>query len=211
MDVDFHVYMPVLTIIGTLTLGAMSPGPSFIFVVRCAVSLSRWHGISTAIGMGTGALILSIAALLGLQTIFSVMPISFILFKVCGGCYLIFLAFGIVKSASIQLQTIDTKGSNNASLFRSYFLGLGTQLSNAKTMIVFARVFTTLLPQNIPTSFYIAIPICTFLSNTGWYLAVALILSVKGPRCTYLRFKKLFDYLSASVIGVLGAKLMVSN
>jgi threonine/homoserine/homoserine lactone efflux protein len=108
MDIDFQTYIPILAITGAITLGAMSPGPSFIFVARRAISLSRQHGIFTALGMGTGALILSVAALLGLQTIFSLMPVSYLIFKIAGGCYLLFLAFGIVRSDRVPLQTIVT-------------------------------------------------------------------------------------------------------
>ncbi|WP_233218523.1 LysE family transporter [Photobacterium sp. GB-210] len=42
----------------------MSPGPSLIFVARRAISLSRRHGIFSALGMGAGALILSVTAYL---------------------------------------------------------------------------------------------------------------------------------------------------
>ncbi|MBY8074053.1 LysE family translocator [Vibrio fluvialis] len=211
MDINFQTYIPILAITGAITLGAMSPGPSFIFVARRAISLSRLHGIFTALGMGTGALILSVAALLGLQTIFSLMPVSYLIFKIAGGCYLLFLAFGIVRSARVPLQTIDVTRCQDIPLFRSYLLGLGTQLSNPKTAIVFASVFTTLLPQNIPTYFYIAVPICTFLSNAGWYLIVALVLSASRPRQAYLKFKKFIDYLSGSVMVGLGLKLIISR
>ncbi|MBF4313350.1 LysE family translocator, partial [Vibrio anguillarum] len=37
MDIDLQTYMPILAITGALTLGAMSPGPSFIFVARRAI------------------------------------------------------------------------------------------------------------------------------------------------------------------------------
>ncbi|MCR9423283.1 LysE family translocator [Vibrio sp. RM-69-4] len=211
MDLDLQTYMPILAITGALTLGAMSPGPSFIFVARRAISLSRRHGIFTALGMGMGALVLSVAALLGLQTIFSLIPVSYLIFKIAGGCYLLFLAFGIVRSARIPLYAIDTTRCQDVTLFRSYLLGLGIQLSNPKTAIVFASVFTTLLPQNIPMYFFIAVPICTFLSNAGWYLIVALVLSASRPRQAYLKFKKFIDYLSGSVMGVLGLKLIISR
>ncbi|ENY8009258.1 LysE family translocator [Vibrio fluvialis] len=160
---------------------------------------------------GEGALVLSVAALLGLQTIFSLIPVSYLIFKIAGGCYLLFLAFGIVRSARIPLETIDATRCQDIPLFRSYLLGLGTQLSNPKTAIVFASVFTTLLPQNIPMYFYIAVPICTFLSNAGWYLIVALVLSASRPRQAYLKFKKFIDYLSGSVMEGLGLKLIISR
>ncbi|MBF4307765.1 LysE family translocator, partial [Vibrio anguillarum] len=75
----------------------------------------------------------------------------------------------------------------------------------------FASVFTTLLPQNIPMYFFIAVPICTFLSNAGWYLIAALVLSASRPRQAYLKFKKFIDYLSGSVMGGLGLKLIISR
>ncbi len=211
MGIDLQVYMPILAITVALTLGAMSPGPSFIFVARRAISLTRRHGAVTALGMGTGASVLSFAALLGLQTIFNLIPISYLIFKIAGGCYLLFLAFGIVRSARIPLQVLDTTRFQEIPLFRSYLLGLGTQLSNPKTATVFASVFTTMLPQNIPTHFYIAIPLCTFLSNAGLYLIVALVLSSSRPRQAYLKFKKNIDYLSGSVMGWLGVKLIISR
>ncbi|WP_276605444.1 LysE family transporter [Vibrio sp. H11] len=113
-----------------------------------------------------------------------------------------------MRSARIPLQTIDATRCQDVPLFRSYLLGLGVQLSNPKTAIVFASVFTTLLPQNIPMYFFIAVPICTFLSNAGWYLIVALVLSASRLRQAYLKF---IDYLSGLVMGGLGLKLIISR
>jgi threonine/homoserine/homoserine lactone efflux protein len=45
----------LLSILGALILGCISPGPSFVFVTRTAVALSRRDGIAAALGMGLGA------------------------------------------------------------------------------------------------------------------------------------------------------------
>ena len=45
----------LLTILGALLVGAVSPGPSFVFVVRTAVAQSRREGLAAALGMGVGA------------------------------------------------------------------------------------------------------------------------------------------------------------
>ncbi|HHB1563145.1 LysE family transporter [Vibrio metschnikovii] len=74
----------------------------------------------TALGVGTGALVLSVAALLGLKTVFSLMPVSYLIFKIAGGCYLLFLAFGIMRSARIPLQTIDATLCQDIALFRRF-------------------------------------------------------------------------------------------
>ena len=42
----------LFSILAALTLGAISPGPSFLFVMRTSVALSRRDGIAAAAGMG---------------------------------------------------------------------------------------------------------------------------------------------------------------
>ena len=40
----------MLSILGTLAIGAMSPGPSFVVVVRASAGLSRRDGLASALG-----------------------------------------------------------------------------------------------------------------------------------------------------------------
>jgi threonine/homoserine/homoserine lactone efflux protein len=46
--------LALLSILGTLAIGAISPGPSFVVVVRAAAALSRRDGLASALGMGLG-------------------------------------------------------------------------------------------------------------------------------------------------------------
>ena len=58
--------LPFLGILAAVTLGAISPGPSFVFVARSAVALSRAEGLAAALGMGIGGVGFAALALLGL-------------------------------------------------------------------------------------------------------------------------------------------------
>lgn len=49
-----NVSSALIAILTALLLGAISPGPSFILVVRSSLGLSRRDGLATAIGMGVG-------------------------------------------------------------------------------------------------------------------------------------------------------------
>lgn len=60
------VITPLFAITATIALGAMSPGPSFVYVAQNAVARSRAHGLVTALGTGVGAAAFSLMALLGL-------------------------------------------------------------------------------------------------------------------------------------------------
>nr|WP_321269945.1 LysE family translocator [uncultured Tolumonas sp.] len=206
-----QAYMSVIAITGALAAGAVSPGPSFIYVARNAISLSRQHGFATALGMGSGACTFAVIALLGLHAVFTAVPFAFWLLKIVGGAYLVFLASKILRSAHQPLQQLDTDRTANMSLGRAYLFGLLTQLSNPKTAIVFAGVFSALLPQEIPAYFYAAIPFAAFCVDAGWYFIVAFVLSSETPRKAYLRFKALFDSTAGCVMGLLGVKLIFSG
>ena len=161
--------------------------------------------------MGSGAFIFSIVALMGLQAVFAAVPFAFWLLKVIGGVYLIYIASKMIRSARNSLAQIDSINVKKVSLKRAYIFGLLTQLSNPKTAVVFASVFSTLLPQIIPTYFYIAIPASIFVVNAGWYMVVALLLSSETPRKNYLRFKGVFDSTAGTVMAFLGLKLLISS
>ncbi len=206
-----QAYISLIAITGALAAGAVSPGPSFILVARNAVSLSRQHGFATALGMGSGAFLFSVIALLGLHTLFSAVPLAFWLLKILGGVYLLFLAAKIFRSARRPLQALASNKTARISLWRAYIFGLFTQLSNPKTAIVFAGVFSALLPQNIPGYFFAVIPLATFCIDAGWYSIVALILSSEKPRNAYLRCKTIVDSTAGGVMGLLGLKLIFSN
>lgn len=206
-----QAYMSVIAITGALAAGAVSPGPSFIYVARNAISLSRQHGFATALGMGSGACTFAIIALLGLHAVFTAVPFAFWLLKIVGGAYLVFLASKILRSARQPLQQLETDRTANMSLGRAYLFGLLTQLSNPKTAIVFAGVFSALLPQAIPAYFYAAIPFAAFCVDAGWYFIVAFVLSSETPRKAYLRFKAVFDSSAGCVMGLLGVKLILSG
>jgi threonine/homoserine/homoserine lactone efflux protein len=58
--------LALLAILGTLALGAMSPGPSFLLVARMAIARSRRDGLAAAFGMGVGGAIVCGLARMGL-------------------------------------------------------------------------------------------------------------------------------------------------
>ncbi|AEF46352.1 Lysine exporter protein (LYSE/YGGA) [Serratia sp. AS12] len=202
----------LMAIAAVLIMGVISPGPSFIYVARNAVVYSRLHGLVTALGTGVGAAIFALVAMLGLQRLLLLVPELFVGLKVAGGIYLLWLAFKIFKGAS-QPVTLVLNGEKGGSktLLKTFRDGLLTQLSNPKTAIIFASIFSALLPKNIPVIFYFAIPLMSFLIDFVWYSIVSVALSAEKPRQIYLRIKSSVDRVSSAVLGILGIKLIYSS
>ena len=144
-----HVQMNSLVvafaILGAILLGAISPGPSFVLVARTAVALSRRDALAMALGMGVGGVIFAGSALLGLMVILASVPWIYIAIKVAGAFYLLYLALSLWKSANHSAKTEDMRQDSGRGMFRSFAVGLMTQLSNPKTAIWYASIFTVLL------------------------------------------------------------------
>ena len=196
-------------ILAALTVGVISPGPSFVMVARMAVSSSRSQALGAALGMGVGGLLFGAAALLGLRGVFHAVPSLYVALKVLGGLYLCYLGFLIFKSAK-QPPAVQAIGLGGFNAKRSFWLGLTTQVSNPKTAIVYASVFAAFLPQHFSAGFAAALLALVFLVEAGWYSLVALGLSSAAPQQVYLSCKAWVDRSAGVVMFGLGLRLVTS-
>jgi threonine/homoserine/homoserine lactone efflux protein len=201
--------LAILAIAAAIAIGAASPGPSFVMVVRTAVAKSRGDGLAAALGMGVGGVIFCTLALFGMRAVFAQAEWLYIAFKLAGGWYLIYLAARIWRSAD-QPLTQDGIAIVEGRRFRSFLLGLGTQLSNPKTLVFYGSVFA-LLPSDLPVWGDVVLPPIIMAIETGWYTLVALAFSLPQPRAAYLRWKGRIDRLAGAVMAALGVKLILSS
>ena len=198
-------------IFGVLCVGTVSPGPSFVMVARTAVSSGQAEATAASLGMGIGGVIFAIAALAGLQALLLAVPTLYVVLKLAGGLYLAYLGMRIWRGAKEQLSVASEPATKReGSLLRFLIFGLGTQLSNPKTAIVYASVFATFLPHGVGFQSGVALVAMVFLLETSWYALVAVVLSAEKPRKAYLRFKSLIDRVAGGVILLLGLKLASS-
>jgi threonine/homoserine/homoserine lactone efflux protein len=199
-----------LSIVATLSIGAMSPGPSFVLVSRIAVSRSRVDGLAAAVGMGLGGVVFSILALAGLTALLSQFGWLYLALKIAGGVYLAYIAYKIWRGASEPLEIAEATVGHRA-VGRSFMAAFLTQISNPKTIVVYASIFAALLPKTIPLELFVAIPIGVFAVEAGWYTIVALAFSARHPRRIYLAAKKWIDRAAGTVMAGLGLELVISG
>lgn len=109
-----HILISLASILLTVLIGAMSPRPSFLTVARTAMSESRQNGIATAAGMGSGGAIFAILAMLGLKTVFKAFPLIYMVLKLIGGIYLIYIGIRIWQGAKkpVIVQSEDSENKN---------------------------------------------------------------------------------------------------
>lgn len=206
-----EVLVSMVTILGVLSIGVMSPGPSFILVARTSVGLSRADGLAASAGMGVGSLVFALLTIFGLQAVLQTVPVLYVWLKILGGCYLIFLALRIWKHSRQRLVVEDSGSAQIENKVGSFKLGLFTQLCNPKTAIYYGSVFAALLPADMPIWALLTLAPLIFLLEGGWYALVALLLSSSGPRRIYLNLKTGIDRLASGVMAVLGIRLLLDS
>lgn len=96
----------LIGILVTLSFGAISPGPSFVFVARTAVARGRRDGLAAALGMGIGGVLFAILAFIGLSAVIAQFGSLYVGFKVLGGLYLLYLAYHLWRSGSKQPRLV---------------------------------------------------------------------------------------------------------
>jgi threonine/homoserine/homoserine lactone efflux protein len=199
--------LAVLSIAGAITLGAMSPGPSFVLVARTSVARSRADGLAMALAMGVGGVLFAVLALAGVQVVLATVPMLYAVLKVLGGLYLVYLAWMLWRHAATPIEL----GNAGTSSRRAFWLGLATQVSNPKTAVVYASVFVSLLPKEMPLWSMLVLPVLIFCIEAGWYSIVALALSSPAPAAAYLRWKRWIDRAAGAAMGLLGVKLIFTR
>lgn len=206
-----EMFVSLAALLGALTVGAISPGPSFVFVARTSVARSRGEGLAAACGMGLGGVIFAVLVLVGLQALLARFSGLFLGLKIAGALYLLYLAVGLWRGANrlmsdaASVQSAPAPGGRRSAFFRALLI----QLSNPKALVVYGSMFAALLPRDLPRTVAVVLPGLVFLIEAGWYSIVAVALSSASPRKAYFRCKPALDKLTGGVLGLLGIKLLL--
>src|SRR5664279_4023708 len=91
--------LTLLTILGALAVGVVSPGPSFVLIARIAVAVSRRDALAASVGMGVGGVVFAGLALLGLRALLGAVGGLYLFLKLAGGLYLVYLGVSLWRAA----------------------------------------------------------------------------------------------------------------
>ena len=158
--------------------------------------------------MGVGGITFAILALAGLQALLMQVEWLYLVLKIAGAGYLIYLGILIWRGAKTPLSMDNTEGIRGGWR-KSFLVGLGTQISNPKTAIWYASVFAAFLPAQPPLWMVLTLPPVIFAIEFGWYTIVALAFSAAKPRALYLGAKLWVDRAAGGIVCLLGGKLIL--
>ncbi len=159
----------LLFIMASLVL-IITPGQDMILVMSRSISHGSKAGVATAAGVSTGLIIHTILATLGLGAILRASEWLFVIFKLTGAIYLIYMGVTLLRSKNTELVF---QNSYRKSFARLFLNGALSNITNPKIAIF----FFAFLPQFVkPNS------ICPTLSLFVLGLSFAtLTFLIKGP------------------------------
>lgn len=185
----------------------ISPGPDMLYVISRSLGQGRKAGVVSALGIGTGTLVHTFVASIGLSAILRSMPVAFDFIKYAGAVYLIYLGARMLVTRTNNKASTDSGPTGNESLRSVFRQGVTTNVLNPKV----ALFFLAFLPQFIDRSKGAIAPQMIFLgllfdtSGTSVNIIVAsiagLVSSSLRKRSGFTRFQRL---IPASILIALG-------
>jgi threonine/homoserine/homoserine lactone efflux protein len=156
-------------------LGAMTPGQSFIVILRHSMSGGRFNGLVASIGHGFGVMLYAIATVVGLALIIKQTPWLFDVIKYTGAAFLVWLAYNAFRSNSKNSALSAERIS--VTLRQSFYEGLMISFLNPKLAIFFLALFSQFLNDTAAWQHNVIMVATVSGIDTLWYCLVALVLS----------------------------------
>lgn len=138
----------LLTFITITLMIIIVPGPDFFIVMKNSISSGRVNGTMAALGITSGHVIYSLLAIFGIIFILAQMYYVFLIIKILGACYLIYLGIRSIISARQGLNfNPETMKIAQVSYLNSYRQGIVSTLLNPKALLYYISI----LPQFLST------------------------------------------------------------
>jgi homoserine/homoserine lactone efflux protein len=201
-----------LVFAGVSLFMAFTPGPAVLLAVSNSVSVGASRAMLGSAGNALGVFLVSAVAMAGLGVLLSTSAVAFMLLKVAGAAYLVYLgvkqwrnganALGAASNATGHALPVQS----GAKLF---FNGLTVAVTNPKSILFFTALFPQFLTPGAPAlqQFFVlttTFVVCTVLAH-AFYVQVA-----RGLKRVLAdaRRARLFSRLSGGAFVLLGLGLL---
>lgn len=190
------------------------PGPDTMVVVRAMVRGGRRRAFWTALGGLTGLLVWVTLTVVGLAALLRASAEAFLVLKVVGAAYLLWVGVRTFRSGGAALVTpAAAEGPPGAERpLAGYAAGLATNLLNPKVGVLFVALLPGFVPEghSVPlTSLLLGV---LYIAETALYMVVLVALS--DPvlrRLSDPRFRRWLDRVVGAVFVGFGVQLVASR
>jgi len=198
----------LIAVITITMLAVISPGADFAMVTRNSYLHGRGSGLLSALGISLGVQVHVMYTMLGVGLMITHSPFLFVVVKVIGAAYLIYVGFSTIKSVILNAEISAAKSS--ITPWVSFRMGFYTNALNPKTMLFVLSVFTQFVSQDTDTLTLVGYGLFMSVSHLIWFCIVAMFFSNVVLRNRMLNSQKLVNSAIGSVLMFFGVSLLFS-
>ena len=187
------------------------PGADMTFVIASAARGGRRQGIIAALGIGGGALIHVLAAVLGLSALLAASHTAFTIIKWVGAAYLLYIAVSLLLSGKHSADAPVRNAQSGWRLFRTAAL---VNMLNPKVALFFLAFLPQFVDPNatIPALQILCLGLWFDLVGTLVNVIVAIVAASTADRLRHVSWiGKAARYLAATAMGGLALKLALAD
>ena len=154
----------------------ITPGPDTAYIVGRSVPLGWRAGAAAALGVGCGCLLHIVAAAVGLSALLAASASAFLVIKLIGAAYLIWLG----ARMALARASADTREGNAAdavSLRQIFWQGALTNALNPKVALFFLAFLPQFVDAETPHKglAFLALGLLFDVTGTVWNLGIAVV------------------------------------
>lgn len=195
--------------IGAYLVATISPGPAVLAIMGVSARHGRVAGLQLASGVVCGSLFWGLCAAFGLATVMAQFAGFFIVLKVGGGLYLLWLALKAFRSA---WSNDANPQASKVSRDRNYVLqGLAIHLTNPKAVLAWVAILAIGVQQDAPVWHALVMFGSCAILGVCVFLGYALLFSTARAQAIYTRARRLFEFLFGCVFGAAGLMLITDR
>lgn len=210
-------FVPEAAILAQFALAAailaVTPGPDMALYVGRAITHSRLVGLACFAGAVTGILVHTMLVALGLSALLVAAPTAFMVLKIIGAAYLVWLAWQAIRHGS-SFSPREGRATRAGSLWGHYLTGIGINILNPKV----ALFFLTFLPQFVSATDPNAPGKLVFLGLFFLLVAIPIILPMifaadlfASALRTRPRLTRTLDWMFAGVFSAFAVKILTAQ
>lgn len=193
-----------IQLIVTCFLGAVSPGPSLLLIVKNSISYGKTNGIITGIAHGLGIFIYALLTILGIAFLYTKYPILIKIISFSLVLYLIYISYKIF----ITEEEIDLERDNKQKYNQNFTDGFMIAFLNPKITIFFGALFSQFVNDELTNLEKFQMAFVASFIDMIWYTFVSLIVGNSLIRKNFNN-TKVFNKISSIILIFISIYILV--
>src|SRR6266513_1271257 len=160
--------------VATGVLLNLTPGQDTLYILGRSIAQGRRIGLASALGISAGSVVHTLAAALGLSAVLATSASAFLVLKVAGALYLVYLGVRVLITRTAAFGATDI--ADSVDTWTAFRQGMLTNVLNPKVALFFLALMPQFIAPDSPAKVgaFLVLGLTFITTGTAWCLVLAL-------------------------------------